>query len=147
MKKIKFNKKLAEQICKGEIDGKIINILDKPVEILKWNANNKDGSIIVNVKDIHGDIVMNINEDGYCFSRNYQIYILINDYDNFDFKPFDKVLVRDSIQQDWTIEIFKRKFVDNDGYIKYECLTDVFNQCIPYEGNESLFLTNKSPFN
>ena len=67
-------------------------------------------------------------------------------YDIFNFKPFDKVLVRDSIQQDWTIEIFKRKFVDNDGYIKYECLTDVFNQCIPYEGNESLFLTNKSLF-
>lgn len=145
MVKLFFRKNIAQRICNGEVEGKIITIDDEPVEVLKWNINNKIGSVVINIKHKYGDEVVIVNDNGQYNINGvlYQLYILINDYNEFKFKPFDKVLVRDSIQQKWSINIFNRSYLDKDGYNKYECLTDVFNQCIPYEGNESLHDTSK----
>lgn len=61
----------------------------------------------------------------------------------FELKPFDKVLVRDSNTDDWQIELFES---DKTGILEYGyvCLTTSWRQCIPYEGNEHLLGTNNS---
>ena len=54
------------------------------------------------------------------------------------FKPFDKVLVRDSDHSKWECDIFSH-FGDKEGI--FVCISDWWRQCIPYEGNEHLLGT------
>lgn len=58
------------------------------------------------------------------------------------FKPFDKVLVRDSDEGLWKCDFFSHKDVDG-----YYCLRSCWKQCIHYEGNEHLLGTTKSSKN
>jgi len=51
-----------------------------------------------------------------------------------EIRPFDKVLVRNSEDAAWTIDIFVRQ--KTDGY--YECFRYEWKYCLPYEGNEHL---------
>lgn len=60
----------------------------------------------------------------------------------FEFKPFDKVLVRDGNAYEWQPELFYK--INEEG--KYCTLGDVeWSQCIPYEGNEHLMDTDNMP--
>ena len=59
------------------------------------------------------------------------------------FKPFDKVLVRDTDDKAWEWDIFSN-LGDKGVFI---CLFAWWRQCIPYEGNEHLLGTNKKPNN
>lgn len=56
------------------------------------------------------------------------------------FKPFEKVLVRDSIDDVWRASFFSH-IKENDGRYVTTCVTWKF--CIPYIGNESLLGTTK----
>lgn len=58
----------------------------------------------------------------------------------YDFKPFDKVLVKYYEDDDWEASLFIRTITDDqDGKTKYECLNGtVYVYCIPYECNEHL---------
>lgn len=56
------------------------------------------------------------------------------------FKPFDKVLVRESCDDIWRIELFSH-ITNEKNYYKYACLSDIYAYCIPYEGNEDLLNT------
>ena len=56
-----------------------------------------------------------------------------------ELKPFDKVLIRDSEGLPWRVSLFGYK--DANSY--YCCNGCTWNQCIPYEGNESLLGTTK----
>lgn len=58
------------------------------------------------------------------------------------FKPFDKVLVRDSDIYEWKCDL-SNGLGDNDGV--FICLTAWWSQCIPYEGNEHLLGTTNKP--
>ena len=59
--------------------------------------------------------------------------------DFIELKPFDKVLVRDFSKDKWSISFFSFKKEDS-----YVCINHCsWNQCIPYEGNESLLGTTK----
>lgn len=55
------------------------------------------------------------------------------------FKPFDKVLVRDSKSDKWRANLFG--YIGKDGY--YHCVYANWAYCIPYIGNESLLGTIK----
>ena len=61
-----------------------------------------------------------------------------------EFKPFDKVLVRDFCNDNWDIEFFQEIGGEDIDY-KYICLSNEWNFCIPYEGNEELLGTSNSP--
>ena len=61
-----------------------------------------------------------------------------------EFKPFDKVLVRDDIDEKWILSIFGC-YEDEDKDFPYVCLNGRYGYCIPYEGNEHLLNTTKSP--
>ena len=56
-----------------------------------------------------------------------------------EFKPFDKVLVRDSQSDKWRVNLFG--YIDKDEY--YHCAFANWVYCIPYIGNESLLGTTK----
>lgn len=54
------------------------------------------------------------------------------------FKPFERVLVRDGDFNKWEINFFSH--IDEEG--DYFCICSYWKQCIPYEGNEHLLGTN-----
>ena len=56
-----------------------------------------------------------------------------------EFKPFDKVLVRDSESDKWRANLFG--YISEDGY--YCCIFASWVYCIPYAGNEYLLDTTK----
>lgn len=56
------------------------------------------------------------------------------------FKPFEKVLVRDSIDDVWRASFFSHIKENDERYVT-TCVTWKF--CIPYIGNESLLGTTK----
>ena len=61
-------------------------------------------------------------------------------YDIANFKPFDKVLVRDSNSLKWTADLFS--YID-DGFV---CTGGIpCRQCIPFEGNKHLLGTTDMP--
>lgn len=57
-------------------------------------------------------------------------------------KPFDRVLVRENDGQRWTGDLFLYK---NDTSQSFEGVHRLWNQCIPYEGNETLLSTTEQP--
>ena len=72
----------------------------------------------------------------------------IEEKPKYDFKPFDKVLVRDEDDKEWHISLFAREIVDNfDGLsYKYECSNGtLWDCCIPFDGNECLLETAENP--
>ena len=60
------------------------------------------------------------------------------------FKPFDKVLVRDSEDDVWKAGYFSN-YDEDDVSLPYICVGSLYKLCIPYEGNEHLLGTDKSP--
>lgn len=61
-----------------------------------------------------------------------------------EFKPFDKVLVRDDINDKWSINLFSY-YDEEDQNFPYICISGHYEHCIPYEGNEYLLDTTDSP--
>ena len=69
-------------------------------------------------------------------------------YDIANFKPFDKVLVRDTKYGNWNVNLFSSYIGDIDARIvaRFRCINSTWIQCIPYEGNEHLLgTTNMCP--
>lgn len=54
--------------------------------------------------------------------------------ENIDFKPFDKVLIKDEENDKWEASFFIRKVGE-----LYECMLGLkYKYCVPFEGNEHL---------
>ena len=97
--------------------------------------------------------VTEIRDDGYLMSYGNDYYSypvsfcnegnfeLVHDkFDISTLKPFDKVLVRDTDTQEWTISFFSH--CNGLETYKYSCINNTgYAQCIPYEGNEHLLGT------
>ena len=62
-----------------------------------------------------------------------------------EFKPFDRVLVRDDDDDEWHIDFFEGMNKDKDEPFWYRCLNNSWEHCIPYEGNEHLLSTTGEP--
>jgi len=87
------------------------------------------------------------NEDTYRFNKWSNTEISITDFLALkpedvkekpvpEFKPFDRVLVRDSDDETWGIDLFES--FSEDAPYSFQCLVSCWKQCIPYEGNEHL---------
>lgn len=61
-----------------------------------------------------------------------------------EFKPFDKVLVRDNDTDPWRIDIYLG-YEEENNVCRYRCARMNYRFCIPYEGNEYLLGTTDSP--
>ncbi|MDR2054493.1 MAG: hypothetical protein LBQ10_01275 [Desulfovibrio sp.] len=60
----------------------------------------------------------------------------------YQFKPFDKVLVRESTDAVWRVNFYSHKH--SDAYL-HQCIYSPWRYCIPYEGNEHLAGTTDAP--
>jgi hypothetical protein len=59
-----------------------------------------------------------------------------------EFKPFDRVLVRDALDGRWSIDFFSGYRTGQEKY-PYLCYSTFYRYCIPYEGNEHLLGTTE----
>lgn len=73
--------------------------------------------------------------------RDWSKFVVSDQESKHQFKPFDKVLVRDSDEQEWVCNLFSH--IDEEGL--HCCVSSWWVQCIPYEGNEHLLGTTNEP--
>lgn len=52
-------------------------------------------------------------------------------FDPKTLKPFDRVLVRDTIKHQWKVDFFSH-YITEDGYFPYRCTSSAYRLCIPY---------------
>ena len=60
------------------------------------------------------------------------------------FKPFDKVLVRDGVDEQWRINIFSHH--QEKGGFPYVCMSGVYRDCIPYNEHTAHLLCTTDPY-
>ena len=113
------------------------------------------GSIIVKVLD-NGIPYSNVTftAEGKLHDIEQSECLLFPSKDNRDWnkfnlpvntlKPFDKVLVKDSIDEKWKISLFSY-YDEETQYFPYVCISGRYVCCIPYEGNEHLLNTTNTP--
>lgn len=149
-KKVPFNIELAKKIQSGEVEGKIMcnkstaTILDFDIYMfgsvyIGAFVKGNSGADILGIFEQNG---MNIRGENYI-----HLYIeLPEEQTKHEFKPFDKVLVRnDEDEVDgadwWVISLFM-----DEGPAGYRVINgEWYDQCIPYEGNECLAGTRNNP--
>lgn len=100
------------------------------------DAFTRDGRIYSDYPD--AECVLFPSKD----QRDWNKFIVPDPKTKYQFKPFDKVLVRDRDDKTWRCDIFSH--LDDKGGA-FICLSTWWRQCIPYEGNEHLFGTKNKP--
>lgn len=126
------------------------------VELVKIETENFVCPIIVRVLDDKAPYnKAAFTAEGKCFNLEQGECLLFPSKDNRDWnefrlpintlKPFDKVLVRDDINDKWIASIFGCHEDEVDKDFPYVCINGRYCYCIPYEGNEHLLNTTKSP--
>ena len=82
---------------------------------------------------------------GYIWNQETKkVEKIVKPKQTHEFNPFDKVLVRDFVEDNWDINLFQ-EIVGEDIDYQFVCLSGCFNFCVPYEGNEELLGTSNSP--
>lgn len=88
-------------------------------------------------KDIKEKLFKAIDDAGYKWDGENPVK------KEHQFKPFDKVLVRDDDNELWATAFYSHKI---DGYYPYVTASSMgFKQCIPFEDNKYLVGTASSP--
>ena len=149
-KRVPFDVELAKKIQSGEVEGKIVTRNGKVAQILSFELNHYDDERFTPLA------VLLTNNDGFDYvtyfgreGRHYEqlLYIeLPEETPKHEFKHFDKVLVRNNNNK-WQCALFSDKsLAPDDCHIQYNTIgLGGFNECIPYEGNESLVGTTDKP--
>ena len=96
------------------------NRLSKEITLASIEARNKFYSTLV--------------REGYIYDKEQHKLV------RQEFKPFDKVLVKNNSKEPWKTDIYLN-YVE-DIYCHYRCTTGYYKLCIPYEGNEHLLGEN-----
>lgn len=60
--------------------------------------------------------------------------------ENYQFKPFEQVLVREDDNSLWKCQIYSHILIKSDKSY-YMCMGHFYEQCIPYKGNEHYYRT------
>ena len=86
-----------------------------------------------------------LEKEGYRYNHTTKnVEKIQKKFDISTLKPFDKILVRDSLSQEWTIDLYSH-FCKNKYKNKYSTASGAWYMCIPYEGNEYLVGTTNEP--
>lgn len=152
---IPFDAKMAKDIQDGKIKGRIrtkegdftarIICFDKVKLVYGDGTTEKQIVSLIYNENAREDVMYVYNQNGkvqlsFGWQRGYDLVLEVPDNEP-QFKPFDKVLVRDSNNQTWRCAIFSHK-LDEGHFI---ASTNCWLQCIPYEGNEYLVGTTDKP--
>lgn len=144
MKQVEFDIELVKKIQSGEIKGGVLTRSGMNVRFL--GEFNDDVYPLVFVITINGkEYIQTHSKDGrYSIrqSNNSDLIIEIEEpKQEYQFKPFDKVLVRNSSNQMWHPNFYAM----TDGLLFYTTDSQNWCQCIPYEGNQELVGTTNKP--
>lgn len=145
-KTIPFDLETAKKIKAGQIEGAIKTRDGKPIRLLCTDLKSEK-SIVAAMTYADGSEVVDLyGIDGYSIpNRAFSHFDLVLEVpDNEpEFKPFDKVLVRDDDSGEWCLA-FYAYYV---GELKLHRMVGGarWSQCIPYEGNENLLGTTDKP--
>ena len=137
---IPFDLEMAKKIQAGEIEGKIVRN-GCEVVILGYNSEKYPKGYPIRIAYL--------NKGGVDYVTHEGLHIEVP-RDEPQFKPFDKVLVRqcnyrtpdDYEDATWLASLYSNKCVCDT----HKIITGkIFKQCIPYEGNEHLVGTTDDP--
>ena len=143
---------VAEKLKNCPKGTKLYSPLFGEVEFVRLEIGNPGFSIIVKVLD-NGIPYSNVafTAEGKWHDIEQSECLLFPSKDNRDWnkfnlpvntlKPFDKVLVKDSIDEKWKISLFSY-YDEEDEDFPYICQNGGYHYCIPYEGNEHLLGTS-----
>ena len=154
MKLIPFSKETA-----GKVGNKLCTRVGRAARIICSNAKGPF-PVVALVEDGEEELPERYTENGYYFGNEnpseYDLMIKSDEGDKeektsikkdmekeFKFSPKDWVLVRDTNNNLWKLDIFSH--LVEHGLAKYVCLGSWYKQCIPYEGNEHL-LGHSDPY-
>lgn len=123
-------------------------------EIKLVSVYDKKYPIVCSHKVNNVEYYRTFTEEGKCRDYNAELMLYPSrdqrDWNKFgvteqetkhQFKPFDRVLVRDRNDREWGCDFFSHIAEDN----RYICIYSWWKQCIPYEGNEHLLNTTNKP--
>lgn len=136
MVKVPFDLELAKKITNGEIEGRIIRNDGANVRIVCWNYKSLSGEyplLALVTNGIFEESELYTSEGKYKSWENrgtedkYDLSIELNKKEKYQFKPFDRVLVRNFDYNKWSADIFSH--IDGD---MHECVGGIWNFCIPY---------------
>ena len=155
-KRVPFDIELAKKIQAGEIEGRIVT---KDGTLVKLKVNPKYDERLITISRIDDYLEVNYNNAKRLSWLNYQNLLIElpeetpklddittregfhNAFSKREFKSFDKVLVRD-IPGQWSAAYYSHYDKEED---KYSCGGVLFDECIPYKGNEHLLGTTDKP--
>lgn len=150
MKKEEAIAKLSN--TKVYVAGKSEELQKKLFEIgFRWRNT---GEVFVEFVDrpfifMNGDMLLGHGNDMTYFGRHHNKEIKADDILSItidkecEFKPFDKVLVRDKDNEKWEADFFSH--IQDENLYYFSTIGGSWRQCIPYEGNEHLVGTCDSP--
>ena len=133
---------------------KLYSPLFGEVELVRIDIGNHKFPIIVRALE-NGIPYSNVNftAEGKWYNVEQSECLLFPSKDNRDWnefnlptntlKPFDKVLCRLFSSDKWNCDYFSH--YNENGLHHYYCIGGHYKYCIPYEGNEHLLNTTKSP--
>lgn len=135
------------------IEGDINPAYDLAIELIEETLNYefkigdkvkvRGSNKILEILNIEGETAtlkdINYNTD---IRYAYRIDTLYHVKQEYEFKPFDRVLVRMCDEEAWRISLYGFKREDGT----HNCVnTSCWEQCIPYVGNEHLLGTTNNP--
>lgn len=146
MIKIPFEVELAKKISNGEVKGRIVTRDGRSVRIICWDRKDKDFPIVSLAGDSEYECIFHKINGEYCLYGKADKDLMLEvpeEKPKCEFKPFDKVLVRFSLDSEWCASIFSHK----SEYGQYICCGTVYNQCIPYNEQTAHLLGTTNNFN
>lgn len=150
---IPFDLETAKKIQAGEIEGAIKTKGGDtlhPISILRLDISNYKGNSII-MLEFQPSSYESVSFPSLYYSTGESCMIsMTNEYDLVldvidepQFKPFDKVLVRDSDDELWIPRLFEIYSRATEKYYCQDC--GGYLQCVPYEGHEYLVCTTNKP--
>jgi hypothetical protein len=143
---------IAEILKKYPKGTKLYSPLYGEIELV--SVYDKKYPIVCSHKVNNVEYYRTFTEEGKCRDYNAELMLYPSrdqrDWNKFgvteqetkhQFKPFDRVLVRDRNDREWGCDFFSHIAEDN----RYICIYSWWKQCIPYEGNEHLLNTTNKP--
>ena len=112
-------------------------------DVVKSNSNTLFDYKIIRITDTHYTLESIPGANTYdmfiCEDENWKL--IPKKFDISTLKAYDKVLVRDSNEREWSADLFSHILDRPLGGYAFCCVGDNPKQCIPYEGNEYLLGT------
>jgi len=155
-KRVPFDIELAKKIQAGEIEGRVRIGKYNDVRIICLDRKGKVDPIVALVTSPRMgkfEFLVTISNEGYVDYLGYEsfgisTYEKVKAHIEFteeapkhEFKPFDKVLVRNKSTERWHPSLY----ATTDGLLYYTTDCKNWQQCIPYDGNQELVGTTDKP--